>query len=150
MVNRARIKAYTRVARWYNLAYLVFITIGSIGYLIFTISGVYKVHGIDTSSEEIFRLVLVGIVGTIAILGIFQEKLWAKWFAIAIYGLYIFSAVEGMVGSFSLGHAYALFMSNTTIILMRIWRLTIIIASLVGIALLLKKPRLGNNVEERE
>jgi hypothetical protein len=33
--------------------------------------------------------VAIAVAGAIAIVGILQEKSWAKWVAIAIYGLYI-------------------------------------------------------------
>jgi hypothetical protein len=144
-----RTKAYTKAARWYNLAYLGFIVMSSIGsYLILANLAVFEDVGSDTSTEEVF-LVLVGTAGIIAIIGIMQERAWAKWFAISIYASYIFSAIEGMLGSLGSGNAYGL-MSDATIVLMRINRLVAISFSLIGIVLLLKKPRIGNNLEERE
>ncbi|NJK53858.1 MAG: hypothetical protein HC936_15585 [Leptolyngbyaceae cyanobacterium SU_3_3] len=121
--------------------YLVLLIVGSIGFLASTALGAY---GTGVSTVDVFRLVVFVVAGILAILGISKEKLWARWFAIAIYSLYIFLSIEGMVSSFSSEPALRRFnlIGSNTLIALRAWRIIMVIVSLVGIILLLKKPHM--------
>ena len=147
MVNRMRTRAYTRAARWYNLTCLTLTTLSSISLVISTALGTY---GTGVSAVEVFRSVTIAVAGILGILGIVQEKLWAKWVAIVTYGLCVFAVIEGIVNSFSAGTALNLFIDSNTLTVLRTGRLIVIIVLLVGVILLLKKPRTGENLEGRE
>ncbi|MEA5465971.1 hypothetical protein VB741_19760 [Leptothoe sp. PORK10 BA2] len=122
-------------------------TLGSISFVVFATFDVYKT---DIPAIEVFRSVAIVLAGILGIVGIVQEKLWAKWFVIIVYGLYIFAAIEGIVNSFSTAAVLKLFISSNTLIGLRVGRLITIVMLLVGVVLLLKKPRLEANVGERE
>jgi predicted membrane protein len=124
------------------------IALGSISYVIFTAIGAYG-PGTGTSAIEVFRSVAIALAVLLGIVGIIQEKLWAKWFAIIAYGLYIFGAIEGIVNSFLTETALKLFINPNTLIALRLGRLIAIVLLLVGVVLLLKKPRPEDNVRER-
>ncbi|BAZ40075.1 hypothetical protein NIES4101_60360 [Calothrix sp. NIES-4101] len=141
MVNHTRKRVCTKTAKLYSLIYLVLLTIGSLGFLTFTLLGIYETR---VSTVEVFRSFAVVIAGILAILGIAKEKLWAKWFTIAIYSVYIFLSIAGIVNSFSSEPAFNLVGANTLIAL-RFWRVIILLVSSVGIILLLKKPTSENN-----
>ena len=147
MSNHMRARAYTKAARWYNLTCLVLTTLGSISLVVSVAFDVYKT---DIPAIEVFRSVAIVLAGILGIVGIVQEKLWAKWFAIIAYGLCIFAVIEAIVNSFSTAAALKLFISSNTLIGVRVGRLIAIVMLLVGVVLLLKKPRLGANVGKRE
>jgi len=147
MGNHMGARAYTKTARWYNLTCLVLITLGSIGFVISTVLGAYET---SASALEVFRSVAIALAGILGIVGIIKEKLWAKWFAIVTYGLYIFAAIEGIVNSFSAEIAFKLFTNSNTLIALRMGRLIVIVVLLVGVILLLQKPRPRENSEGRE
>ncbi|UKP01558.1 hypothetical protein [Nostoc sp. UHCC 0870] len=144
MIKKARARTYNKAAKWYNLIYVSLITVGSLIALVYTALGIY---GTDVAFVELLRLVAVVVAGILAVLGIARQKLWAKWLAIVVYGLYIFLAIEGLVSSFSTESAFKLLSSNTLVVL-RVWRVVTIIASLIGIVLLLKRPRTEEDLEE--
>ncbi|KZL49378.1 hypothetical protein A2T98_13245 [Nodularia spumigena CENA596] len=142
MVNNARVRTYTKVTKWYNLIYVSLITVGSIIVLVY--------DGTDVSVVEVLRLVTVVLAGILAILGIARQKLWAKWLAIAVYGLYIFSAIEGLVNSFLAEAAFKLFISSNILVVSRVGRVVAIVTSLIGVVLLLKKTRPKEGLEKTE
>lgn len=137
-------KAYPRIAKRYNLVWLSILTLGSIGYLVLNLSGE---TGTGLATTEVVRSLVVMVSGILAILGIAQDKLWAKWVAIAIYGFYIFLATEGLVSSISSGSALGTFnlINSSTLIVLRVWRVIVLFASLIGIVLLLRRSRMENN-----
>jgi uncharacterized BrkB/YihY/UPF0761 family membrane protein len=66
-----------------------------------------------------------------------------EWFAIAIYILTILLMAHGLMVSFSMDIAFRrldLF-SSSALFALKIWRVALIVMSLVGIFLILKKPR---------
>lgn len=147
MGNHTRERSYTKIAKCYNLTCLVLITLGSISFVIFTVLGA---DGTNTSTREVFCSIAIALAGILGIIGIFQEKLWAKWLAIVIYSLCIFAAFEGIVNSFSAETAFKLFINSNTLIALRIGRLILIIVLLVGGIFLLKKPHPEENSEGRK
>ncbi|EAW44913.1 hypothetical protein PN465_20405 [Nodularia spumigena CS-584] len=146
MVKNVRVRAYTKVTKWYNLIYVSLITVSSIIVLICTALGIYT----DVSVVEVLRLVTVILAGILAVLGIARQKLWAKWLAIAIYGLYIFLAIEGLVNSFLAEAAFKLFISSNILVVSRVGRVVAIVTSLIGVVLLLKKTRPKEGLEKTE
>jgi hypothetical protein len=136
MVNHVKARTYTRVAKRYNLTCLILITLGSIGSVILTALGTY---GTSISVVETPRSVAVTVAGILAILGIIRERQWARWLIIAIYGLYIFLAIQGTIDSFLLKNTFSLLSSNTLIVVGMLRLIAIAVLS-VGIILLLKKP----------
>jgi hypothetical protein len=144
MVNRARTRSYTRIARRYNLACLILITVGSIAYIVLNALGTYAT---SISVIETFRSAAVVGAGILAIYGIVGEKPWARWLIIAIYSLYLFLAIQGIINSFFLKNTFSLLSSNTLIVVGML-RLIAIAVLLVGIILLLKKPRREENESE--
>lgn len=133
-------RAHSKTAKWYNLICLVLITIGPIITVISAVFGTYDAYGIEIPATEVLRLLAIASTGILGIVGMLQEKSWAKWFAIFAYGLCIFAVIEGMVNSFSLESAFLVGDSNVLIVL-RLVRLIVIGVLLAGAALLLKRPR---------
>jgi hypothetical protein len=136
MVNHVRSRAYTKTARWYNLTCLAVITLGSIILVISTLLGTYETGGFTV---EVFRSVAIALAGILGILGIFQEKLWAKWFAIISYGLCIFAIIEGIMNSLSARSSFQIISPNVSVAL-GVMRLIVIVILLVGAIFLLRKP----------
>jgi hypothetical protein len=147
MDNLMRTRTYTKTAKWYNLICLLLITLGSASLII---SAVLYSNETRIFNVEILQSIAVAVAGFIGIVGIFQEKLWAKWFVLFVYGLYIFGAVKGLVSSFSIGAAFSLFIDQNILIALQIVRLITIVVLLVGAVLLLKKPHSEGSAGENE
>jgi hypothetical protein len=138
-------QVYTKSGKWYSLIYLGIFTIGSLVYAVLAMLGTYGV----VSSGEIFRAGAIAIAGIMAIVGIIQGKSWVKWlamflqnrYAIAIYAFLIIVAIVGLFNSLQLGSGFSMFANSNTLMLLRVWRLIVILTSVIGIILLLQKPR---------
>lgn len=75
MNHSVKTRAYTKLAKWYNLIWLGLITLGSIMLLIGNLLGA---HEADLSNLDMLRSVAIMLTGAVAISGILQEKPWAK------------------------------------------------------------------------
>jgi hypothetical protein len=132
---KPRTGSYTYAARWYGLIFLSSVTLFSSLYLILIGVGVYS-----TSPIDLLRAAITVVLGVPVIIGLALQKRWAQWLAIALYGIYIFSALNGLIHSFSLKPGFQL-LSLTRIWTLRVWRLGLIVLSLIGIGLFFKKAR---------
>jgi drug/metabolite transporter superfamily protein YnfA len=140
MVNNVSSKVYTRIARWYSFIYIGYITISSISYLVLSVLGYIT----DKSTIQVLSSVAIAIAGILAIWGIARDHLAAKWLAVAVYSFNIAVLIQALIHSYSLGRAFSLFNSNIFIAL-KVFRLFMIIAALIGIILLLQKPSTEEN-----
>ena len=91
--------------------------------------------GNEISLTAIFFIAIAIVVVVATIVGIFQEKMWAKWITIAIYSWYIFRIIEAIL---------SLYLSASSAIdtrLLKVIHLIALIFPVLGIIFLLEKPK---------
>ena len=128
MANSSRPRLYTRRTKWYNLAYLAFIT------LIWSTV-------VITPSPSVIGVILGSIIpvtGVAAIVGIILDKAWAKWAAIAAYGFLSFILTAGFVSSF-LQPSLSSTLGEGGLRASRIMMILILAVTLLGMGSLMKK-----------
>ncbi|MEO0532333.1 MAG: hypothetical protein AAF215_00490 [Cyanobacteria bacterium P01_A01_bin.123] len=146
MDTTMRARTYTKVAKWYNLACLAFTTLSSV---ILLTSIVLDPYNFGTTTDQVFRSIAITLAGIAGIVGMIQDKQWAKWVTIFVYGLYIFAAIQGLIISFSLDPVHILFLlDKNRVIALRLVHLTAILMFSIGVILFLQKPHLRGNVGE--
>lgn len=123
-------KLYTRLGKWYSIALLGFAFISGISIALRTISASVL------SSVDLFSIFLAG-ASLAALIGIFTEKMWAKFLTIALYACVFFSELSGLSGFYrrSMIESVTRIAMPTVIILLE---LAILLA--LGIILILRRP----------
>lgn len=126
-----KIKTYTKAAKIYNLVAIGLIAISNLVIYQWAV-GWENLSGLALFLSLAIFVLFIGA----AVIGLIQEKSWVKWLFFGLYGLYIFSAIEGLLNAPP--DAFGL-LARTRPPLQTI-RLTTIALSSLGIILLLQKP----------
>lgn len=129
-------KIYTKLGKWYSLVYLLLVALAcATGAIINWIITRSQTAAGETSFATTFFLAIASVVAVAAIVGIFQEKIWAKWITLGIYSWYIFGSIHSIIQPSLLGSLG---------IDARGFKVTHLIALLfpvLGIIFLLEKPK---------
>ncbi|MGJ5631818.1 hypothetical protein [Nostoc sp. CALU 1950] len=129
-------KIYTKVAKLYSIAYLGLVALScAVNAIIWIMIFQNNAAGNEISFTTIFFVAIVALVVVATIVGIFKEKMWAKWITISIYSWYAFVIIHTTVG---------VYLSGSTIIdktWFKIMLLIGLILPVLGIVLLLQKPK---------
>lgn len=129
-------KIYTKLGKWYNIVHLVVLAlawavVAMINWMITRNSP----SGGETSFTATFILAIASFVAVAAIVGIFQEKIWAKWITLGIYSWYIFGNIYLIIQPFLLG---SLGTDEKDFI---VTKLIALLFPVLGIIFLLEKPK---------
>ncbi|MBC1220051.1 hypothetical protein GNF10_28690 [Nostoc sp. UCD121] len=128
-------KIYTKLGKWYSLVYLLLVALAcAAGAMINWIITRSQTASGETFATTFF-LAIASVVAVAAIVGIFQEKMWAKWITLGIYSWYIFGSIHSIIQPSLLGSLG---------IDARGFKVTHLIALLfpvLGIIFLLEKPK---------
>lgn len=129
-------KVYTKLGKFYSIAYLGLVVLScAVTAIIWVMIARSNTPGSEISLTAIFFLAIAVLVAVSTIVGICQEKMWAKWITIAIYSWYIFSIIRIIINAyFSQG-----IVINIT--LFKVIHLIALIIPILGIILLLQKPK---------
>jgi hypothetical protein len=144
MVQPAPPVLYTQVAQRYNQVCLVFIVISSISSLLIGLRDFIALPSlveVPPFFTESFGNLTIAIASSLAILGLRRQRWWSKWLVIGIYSITIVFILEALLSSFISKSALLLGL-NQTPPAFQVLRILVILAQLLGIALLF--PKLGN------
>ncbi|MBG1242286.1 hypothetical protein [Nostoc sp. NZL] len=123
-------KIYTKVGKFYSMAYLGLVALGfAANAIIWIMIARNNTAGNEISITTIFFLAIATIVG------IFKEKVWAKWITIAIYSWYIFGITQTIISVYLSGSSV---ISRTSF---KVIHLIALILPVLGIVLLLQRPK---------
>ncbi len=129
-------KSYTKVAKLYSIAYLGLVALSyAANAMIWIMIFQNNTAGNEISFTTIFFLAIATLVVAAAIVGLFREKMWAKWITIAIYSWYIFGIIHTIINGYL----------SASSVIDRTWFKAIYLIALIfpvlGIVLLLQKPK---------
>lgn len=129
-------KIYTKVGKLYSIAYLGLVALACAGTaIIWIMIARNNTAGSEISLTPVFFLAIAVLVAVSTIVGICQEKMWAKWITIAIYSWYIFSIIQAIIN---------VYLSQELVINITSFKsihLIALIFPVLGIILLLQKPK---------
>ncbi len=129
-------KIYTKVAKLYSIAYLGLVALScAVNAIIWIMIFQNNAAGNEISLTTIFFVAIVALVVVATIVGIFKEKMWAKWITIAIYSWYIFGIFHT---------TFSVYLSGSSVIdktWFKVMLLIGLILPVLGIVLLLQKPK---------
>ena len=129
-------KIYTKVGKLYSIAYLGLVALACAGTaIIWIMIARNNTAGSEISLTPVFFLAFAVLVAVSTIVGICQEKMWAKWITIAIYSWYIFSIIQAILN---------VYLSKKLVINITSFKeihLIALIFPVLGIILLLQKPK---------
>ncbi|MCC5600295.1 hypothetical protein [Nostoc favosum] len=129
-------KIYTKVGKLYSIVYLGLIALACVANaIIWILIARNNTAGSEISLTAIFFPAIAALVAVATIVGIFQEKVWAKWITIAIYSWYIFHIIQTIIRVYF----SAQFVTNLT--LFQVIHLIALTLPVLGIVLLLQKPK---------
>ncbi|MEJ6484167.1 hypothetical protein N0Y54_23110 [Nostoc punctiforme UO1] len=129
-------KIYTKLGKWYSLVYLLLVALtcaasAMINWIIIR----SQAAGGETSFATTFFLAIASVVAVAAIVGIFQEKMWAKWITLGIYSWYIFGNIYSIIQPSLLGSL------GTDARGFKVMQLIVLLFPVLGIIFLLEKPK---------
>lgn len=129
-------KIYTKLGKWYSLVYLLLVALAcATGAMINWIITRSHTAGSETSFATTFFLAIASVVAVAAIVGIFQEKMWAKWITLGIYSWYIFGNIYSIIQTSLLGSL------GTDARGLIVTQLITLLLPILGIIFLLEKPK---------
>jgi hypothetical protein len=129
-------KIYTKLGKWYSLVYLLLVALAcATGAIINWIITRSHTAGGETYFATTFFLAIASVVAVAAILGIFQEKMWAKWITLGIYSWYIFGNIHSIIQPSSLGSL------GIDARGFKVMQLIALLFPVLGIIFLLEKPK---------
>ncbi|MFS0513556.1 hypothetical protein ACEYW6_02375 [Nostoc sp. UIC 10607] len=129
-------KIYTKVGKFYSMAYLGLVALGfAANAIIWIMIARNNTAGNEISFTTIFFLAIATFVTVATIVGIFKEKVWAKWITIAIFSWYIFGITQTIISVYLSGSSV---ISRTSF---KVIHLIALILPVLGIVLLLQKPK---------
>lgn len=129
-------KVYTKLGKLYSIVYLGLVALACAATaIIWVMIARNNTAGSEISLTPIFFLPIAVLVAVFTIVGICQEKMWAKWITIAIYSWYIFSIIQAII------NVYLSPKSVINITLFKSIHLIALILPVLGIILLLQKPK---------
>lgn len=129
-------KVYTKIGKLYSIAYLGLVVLGCTATaIIWVMIARSNTAGSEISLTAIFFLAIAVLAAVSTIVGICQEKMWAKWITIAIYSWYIFGIIRVII------NAYFSQDIVINITLFKVIHLIALILPVLGIILLLQKPK---------
>lgn len=128
--NDTHQKLYTRLGKLYSVVLLGFVSISGISIALRAISASIL------SSVDLFSILLEG-ASLAALIGIFMEKMWARFLAISLYACVFFYELSGLSGFYrrSMIESVTLIAMPTVI---RLFEVAILLA--LGIILILQRP----------
>ena len=129
-------KVYTKLGKLYSIAYLGLVALAcATSAIIWVIIARNNTAGSEISLTPIFFLAFAVLVAVSTIVGICQEKMWAKWITIAIYSGYIFSIIRVIINAY---FSQDIVINITSF---KVIHLIALILPILGIILLLQKPK---------
>ncbi|MBD2521312.1 hypothetical protein [Nostoc sp. FACHB-133] len=129
-------KIYTKLGKWYSLVYLLLVALAcATGAMISWIITRSQTAGSETSFATTFFLAIASVIAVAAIVGIFQEKMWAKWITLGIYSWYIFGNIHSIIQPSLLGSL------ETDARGFKVMQLIALLFPVLGIIFLLEKPK---------
>ncbi|MFW9257177.1 hypothetical protein A4S05_33205 [Nostoc sp. KVJ20] len=129
-------KIYTKVAKLYSIAYLGLVALScAVNAIIWIMIFKNNAAGNEISFTSIFFVTITALVVVAAIVGIFQEKMWAKWITLGIYSWYIFGNIHSIIQTSLLG---SLGIDSKGL---KVMNLIALIFPVLGIIFLLEKPK---------
>jgi hypothetical protein len=129
-------KIYTKLGKWYSLVYLLVVALAcaTSAMINWMITRNHPADG-ETSFATTFFLAIASVVAVAAIVGIFQEKMWAKWITIGIYSWYIFGSIHSIIQPSLLGSL------GIDARGLKVMQLIALLFPVLGIIFLLEKPK---------
>ncbi|MCC5655993.1 hypothetical protein LC608_03130 [Nostoc sp. XA010] len=129
-------KIYTKLGKLYSIAYLGLVALACAATaIIWVMIARNNTAGSEISLTPIFFLAITVLVAVSTIVGICQEKMWAKWITIAIYSWYIFSIIRVIINAY---FSQDIVINITSF---KVIHLIALILPILGIILLLQKPK---------
>lgn len=126
-------KRFTLLGRLYTVAWFGLIIFGSAGSIAASLSERIPLIWLD---------ILLGLLAVAVVIGIVQHRIWAQWLAIALYSWYVIRGVGIILNlPWFLPPLAKLFVSAE----LKIVNSVIVLFSVLGIFLLLQKPKVNSS-----